>query len=337
MLAQIDQSVADQGVSSLIQADASMLSIPSRLEWVGKAADFLKVRSVSSGACSEEKAGNLVLALYEAITNAIVHGNLGVPSSLKEESVGTFARVLAARSADPELASRRVGIRYCFDGTRCTIAITDQGAGFDFEKWIRSLETEPDAEEPARASGRGILMMRALVDQVAFRAGGREVELSVLADHAQATPAQATPAQATPAQATPAPSAEVDPRALLTTTRTPPPGEEAPSSPPPHSSAAAVMLLEQLHQPQDDPRRKHPRVAFTTSVEVRIPGEAFQTAFSRDLSRGGIALVAPFELPIGPIEVRVPIPGRDRQLMSARVVRCQRVTAGVFDIGCQFS
>ncbi len=309
----------EQAFQDLVQADASMLSIPSRLEWVGRTAEFLKSRSTASGACTLEKADRLALALHEALTNAIVHGNLGVPSSLKEESPDAFARLLASKSADPVLADRRVGIRYCFDGKRCTIAITDQGAGFDHRKWIAGIES--DEEVSPLSSGRGILMMRALVDQVEYRSGGREVELSVLAAGTGRSMGRSGEAWS---------GLAMGERLAGAGDGSPSDQCEAPTG------AAAVMLMEQLRQSADDPRRQTPRVAFTTSVEIRTPGGEFRTAFSRDLSRGGIALVAPFELDPGEVEMVVPVPGRDREVLAARVVRCQRVTAGVYDIGCQF-
>lgn len=49
------------------------------------------------------------------------------------------------------------------DGNVCTIRVVDTGRGFDAEHLGR-IEAEPNAEE-----GRGIQLMRALVDQVHFR------------------------------------------------------------------------------------------------------------------------------------------------------------------------
>ncbi len=88
-----------------------------------------------------------------------------------------FARALAVRAADPHYVSRVVEISVDFDGSRCEWTLTDQGKGFDFD---RVNQCEPASEaDLLRPSGRGILMMRALMDEVRYDAGGRRVILTL--------------------------------------------------------------------------------------------------------------------------------------------------------------
>src|SRR5688500_2996543 len=95
----------NDNLTMLLDADAATLRLPTRLELVGKTVEFLRERATSCGVC-DGRADNLVMALHEALTNAIVHGNLGISSELKEFPGGAFAKALAERSADPVLASR---------------------------------------------------------------------------------------------------------------------------------------------------------------------------------------------------------------------------------------
>jgi len=58
-------------------------------------------------------------------------------------------------------------------GKEISIVVTDQGKGFDFEKTVSNGITS----DPASEHGRGILLMKAYMDDVHFERGGSEVHL----------------------------------------------------------------------------------------------------------------------------------------------------------------
>jgi hypothetical protein len=105
------------------------------------------------------------------------------------------------------------------------------------------------------------------------------------------------------------------------------------------ADAAICQVLERVEQQVGKhQRRVHPRVNYTAQIQVRADGErAMRPAFSRDLSRGGMAFVTSFALLPGLIDLVLPAQGSGAATtIRAEVVRCQKVTAGVFDIGCRF-
>ena len=149
------------------------LQIPSALDWIEPTIEHLTDRALRSGICDEARGPKLALALHEALTNAIVHGNLEVSSRLKEVEGDAFTRTLAQRGADPEYNRRTVTIDVDYDGERCRWTLTDDGPGFDVAAVLGRLEpTDENLELP---SGRGILMMRAFLDEVRFENDGRRV------------------------------------------------------------------------------------------------------------------------------------------------------------------
>jgi len=378
--------------SPWIEADAAMLSMPSRLEAVAKMADFLRFRAESCGACDNDRGGKLLIALHEALTNAVVHGNLGISSSLKEQSTDAFAKTLAERSADPVLSERRVRVHFHFDGSICQISIADEGEGFDFQKWIEECEKQADTDQPClNCSGRGIMLMRALLDEVQYRHGGREVVLTLRASDrlerrrderiSCCEPLRVVPVRADGSIAWESADEAVVRNVSQGGMGLVQNGEHSPSrvllelhdgnrpvylpadvchvvalqgglfqigcrfsSETPEDAAAAAatgkvdQIIDQLAGPPARRRRAHRRVPYSVPVQIR-QGEAEEprTAFSRDLSRGGIALICSFELPRGAVELSLRGPDGTTQTFHAYVVRCQRVTAGIYDIGCQFS
>jgi serine/threonine-protein kinase RsbW len=92
--------------------------------------------------------GNVLIAVIEAVTNAIVHGN-------KNE------------------ASKLVRISFFDDSNYLTVRVEDQGPGFDFDDIPDP--TKPDNVE--KPDGRGVFLMRHLADEIVFDRGGSIVQL----------------------------------------------------------------------------------------------------------------------------------------------------------------
>ena len=95
---------------------------------------------------SDEAVFAVKLALEEALCNAVKHGNKG----------DTRKDVL---------------IRYLVTSEKCEVIVRDEGRGFE-------PELVPDPTAPDRLplpSGRGIMLIKAYMDDVEYRENGREV------------------------------------------------------------------------------------------------------------------------------------------------------------------
>jgi serine/threonine-protein kinase RsbW len=93
--------------------------------------------------------GNILMAILEAVKNAIIHGNKNKPEKQ---------------------------VKICFksiqNGLRFTI--TDQGDGFDFRNVRNPIEAEDSLSENV---GKGIFLIRSLADQVSYNVKGNIVEI----------------------------------------------------------------------------------------------------------------------------------------------------------------
>ncbi len=124
------------------------LDIQSDLRFVGPAAGYFSRLAREHGFPEIVWAENLPLAMDEAVTNAIRHGN-------------------------GESDQKIVKIEARIEGGVLEISVQDQGEGFD-------PETLPDPREEDslfRTSGRGVFLMRNLCDEVRFEDSGRKVEM----------------------------------------------------------------------------------------------------------------------------------------------------------------
>jgi len=135
----------------LSMAPDLVLDIPSDLSTIEEAVEFVMQRC-GACACGEKDPRrlrlNLRVGLAEALANAMLYGNRRDPA-------------------------KRVRMEVAFHDSSITARITDQGSGFD-------PLAVPDPTKPrnlTRAEGRGIFLMRKLLDEVHFNDQGNSVTL----------------------------------------------------------------------------------------------------------------------------------------------------------------
>ncbi len=122
---------------------------------------------------SQGERDGMTVALEEAITNAIVHGNLEVSSALREAADGAYERLIRLRRGKRPYSSRRVHVGCEVTRDAAIFAIRDDGRGFD----AMNLPDPRDPERLTLASGRGILLMRAFMDVVQHNPTGNAVTM----------------------------------------------------------------------------------------------------------------------------------------------------------------
>lgn len=121
--------------------------LPSDLALMNGVLQYLLARVAKLGLIAPERS-NLFIALDEAFVNAVKHGNKNDPTKL--------VRVGA------ELSPKEA----CF-------TIEDEGEGFD-------VQTIPDPRDPAnlfKSSGRGVLLIYNIMDEVEYNAQGNRVKM----------------------------------------------------------------------------------------------------------------------------------------------------------------
>ena len=104
----------------------------------------------------EDAYGNILVAVTEAVNNAIQHGN----------------------KYDP---NKKVKITYELEEETISFTITDNGNGFDYY----NLPDPTAPENIEKPTGRGVFLMKHLADQIIFSENGRMVELYFKTGHVE--------------------------------------------------------------------------------------------------------------------------------------------------------
>jgi CheY-like chemotaxis protein len=134
---------------------------------------YLQDCIVQMGLCGEAECIRVGMALEEALVNALYHGNLAVNSELRGEDDAAFYEVAAERARQSPYRERHIYVGVDLSRLEATFTIRDEGAGFD----PGSLPDPTDPENLEKASGRGILLMRAFMDNVNYNSTGNTVTL----------------------------------------------------------------------------------------------------------------------------------------------------------------
>jgi serine/threonine-protein kinase RsbW len=130
-----------------------VLELPTDLQSIERAVDLVMSRCEACRARGRRVTLNFRVGLTEALANAMLYGN----------------------AEDP---SKNVVVELVLDEGRLQATIRDCGAGFD-------PSTIPDPTRPenlARPCGRGLFLMRQMLDEVSFNDRGNEVTLVLRLD-----------------------------------------------------------------------------------------------------------------------------------------------------------
>ena len=315
-------------VESRIVNQSFTLEIPSDFEWINRTVSYLVQHVAEMPWGDGINENRITLPLHEALTNSIAHGNLEVSSDLKEsEEAERFAEALAVRSSQTEYSSRRVQIVVEYNEHRVAWTITDEGKGFDVAKVLKHAESE---EPSMLSSGRGVIMMKAFMDEVQYELGGRQCRMVLRNPNAEQIVGLASQ----------------DWNDLQQTFRPKDLSFEVGPSESAFSQTEGVQsrltevlrpLLESL--PSDgveaNEQRQHERINYTGKIQAIDADNSPRTAFARNISVGGMGFLCEAPFSSRDITIELEIDGT-RVRIKCEVVRCTELIPNVFDIGVQF-
>ena len=125
-----------------------------RISFQSKAENLNVVEQMINTACEEHEVnedyyGNILIALTEAVNNAIHHGNKSNPN-------------------------KEVNLELTSSGSTLTFIIEDEGPGFDYN----NLPDPTDPKNIEKPHGRGVFLMKNLSDSIEFLNDGSKVKMN---------------------------------------------------------------------------------------------------------------------------------------------------------------
>ncbi len=156
-----------------IRSSETSLELENDPELISPLVGFFQENLQRLGFGDESTRTRIGIAMMEAVSNGMFHGNLEVSSSLRRENQVEYYQIVERRRQEEPYASRRLRINARETSEQITYAVKDCGPGF----CPTDLPDPTAPENLLRLSGRGLLLMRTFMDNVEFNGSGNEITL----------------------------------------------------------------------------------------------------------------------------------------------------------------
>jgi anti-sigma regulatory factor (Ser/Thr protein kinase) len=133
---------------------------------------LLRAWLICSDFCDAPRSCRIGIAVIEALSNAIFHGNLELNSELREHG-DLFYRLAEKRRNRLPYCNRRVFLSAGITAEAALFRVRDEGNGFD----PRDLSDPREPGNILHQTGRGLLLIRHFMDEVHFNAAGNEITM----------------------------------------------------------------------------------------------------------------------------------------------------------------
>lgn len=157
-------SVTDFHCDFLLKNDAQALRA---------AIGYVQEIILMSGLCDVGECTRVGMALYEALWNALCHGNLEMGPTPGAEAEKEYAAMFAHRRKIPPYANRLLHLTVHITPQQGIFTVRDEGLGFD----PSVLPAPTDLSPLEKGIGRGVVLMRMFMDDISYDQGGRQVTL----------------------------------------------------------------------------------------------------------------------------------------------------------------
>lgn len=138
--------------------------------------DYLQDLVIKMRICDETGRIRVGIALEEALLNALYHGNLEISTDeLREASADLLQgtdNIVERRRLTAPYRDRRLHIRAKVSPQSATFVIRDEGPGFS-----QHAPATPETGAFDGVNGRGMVLMRSFMSEIAFNDSGNEVTL----------------------------------------------------------------------------------------------------------------------------------------------------------------
>ena len=147
--------------------------LPNDQERIAPVAEFLAAEAARVAACDSAEQMRISLALEEALANALYHGNLEIDSDTAGTEQMCRRDVALRRRCERPFRDRHIRVLATIARYSAVFVVRDEGRGFDPQR-LPDPTSEANLE---RCCGRGVFLMRSLMDCVIFNEIGNEVTM----------------------------------------------------------------------------------------------------------------------------------------------------------------
>jgi CheY-like chemotaxis protein len=151
----------------------SYFLLPNDLSYIPALVGHLQDNLLRMKICDENGLIRVAVALREALSNAMLHGNLELGSQLRDGEGTAYYALMEERRQQEPYEDRHVHVTALESRAEARYVIRDEGPGFDPANL-------PDPTDPAnleKVSGRGLLLIRTFMDEISHNQNGNSITM----------------------------------------------------------------------------------------------------------------------------------------------------------------
>jgi CheY-like chemotaxis protein len=172
----IELSQVKKNRQRVLQALTSVQSkfvIENDITYIPPLISYLQEQMATMRLFNESQLIRIGMALCEALTNAIHHGNLELDSEWRQDNEATYYQIAEERRYIKPYSDRRVRMVASLSEQEVRFVIDDEGPGFAVEAVL----DPTDEINMDRMGGRGLLLIQSFMDQVQHNAVGNSITM----------------------------------------------------------------------------------------------------------------------------------------------------------------
>jgi YesN/AraC family two-component response regulator len=135
------------------------------------------VSEIKELGCAKLSVDNITMGLYEALSNAIEHGNLNLKKEISRENkidvLDSFIKEKMEKLKLPEFANKKVKIKYLFSSDKFEFSIKDEGKGFNYREFLKGIDQNIYND----SLNKGLFLIKNVVHEVEFNDKGNEIKI----------------------------------------------------------------------------------------------------------------------------------------------------------------
>ncbi len=155
-----------------IRSQSFTIRIPNNYIYLSKIINYIFANVRDCWQMEGAQLNDVKVALYEVLLNAFEHGNLQVDKECKERCLvlghSVYRKYLLEQMEDVANRGKSITIFASIDAIRLEVSVLDEGPGFDYS----SVNEDLDPESFMRMYGRGLFLVKNLMDEVSFNERG---------------------------------------------------------------------------------------------------------------------------------------------------------------------
>lgn len=178
VLAASRQQLGEQELLDCRESIEQRFQLTNNQSLIESLAVHLKQVALSMGVCDAADGTRLVVALQEALFNALFHGNLEIDPELRQGDKRAYQELAAKRREQQPYKDRRIHVGVIATREAAAFVIRDEGPGFNSKKSLARFTSVSPTDRINLQEGHGLLLMHTFLDhQVTYNEEGNEVTL----------------------------------------------------------------------------------------------------------------------------------------------------------------